>query len=258
MSLVRKIERLIRVKIAQAIAGLYTNEVAQVVSFDKATLLVSVQPCVTRFRSADAGKLTGIRLPIMNDVSLKLPGSGKTLLSVSPQAGSYGALHFSDRCIEQWVQDGGVGPPRSARKLDLNDCWFEPGLYPQKVDGDEGAIDGGIEDDRISLRTRNGNAEISVMDDETLNMTTAAADLSVSVSGDFTFNKGSGTAVEYARLKTAFDQLVTDFNALVTAYGIHLHSGVTTGAGISGVPTVLGSSSAADMASSESDSIIIP
>jgi len=253
MTIASDISHLIRRHIAKAIAGLYTNEIAQVVAFDKATLLVSVQPCVTRFRSADAGKLTGIRVPILNDVSLKLPGSGQTFLSVSPQVGSYGALHFSDRCIEQWVQDGGIAPPRSARKLDLNDCWFDPGLYPQAADGDNGAIAGGIEDDRISLRTREGDAEISVVDNDTLHMTTNGADLAVSAAGDFVFNKGAGTAIEYARMKVAFDALLASFNAHIAAFTLHTHSG-----GGSGAPVTPGVPSTADMTAAESDKIIIP
>lgn len=193
MSVIRGIQKMVRVYIARAIASLYTNEVAQVVAFDKLTLLASVQPCVTRFRSADAGKLTGLKLPIMNDVSLKIPGSGNMLMSVAPKVGSYGALHFSDRCIEQWVQDGGIAPPRSARKLSMNDCWFDPGLYPQAGDGDNGAIQGGIEDDRISLRTRTGNTEISVMENETVHIATANGTVDISAAGDITLNGGSAS-----------------------------------------------------------------
>lgn len=193
MSISRTISKIVRRHIARFVAEVYTNEIAQVVEYNAADNLVTVRPVVTRFRSSDATKLGGLSLPVMADVSVKHPGSGKVLMTVAPEAGSYGSLHFSDRCIEQWVHDGGVGPPRSARKFDLNDCWFEPGLYHQKDEEDAGKLTVPVATDRISLRTRNGVAEVSVLTNGTININTAGGSITISTLGDITMNGGSAS-----------------------------------------------------------------
>jgi hypothetical protein len=47
--------------------------------------------------------------------------------------------------------------------------------------------------------------------------------------------------VKFNELKTEFNKLKTNFNNHITEYNTHLHIGVTTGAGVSGIPSVLSS-----------------
>lgn len=72
---------------------------------------------------------------------------------------------------------------------------------------------------------------------------------------DFIF-KANGTvemggsadnAVRYSALETAFNELKSKFNSLVTAYNAHVHTGVTTGPGVSGTTPSVGSPSTADI-----------
>jgi phage gp45-like len=56
--------------------------------------------------------------------------------------------------------------------------------------------------------------------------------------------KDGGTAVELA-LKSDLDEAISKLNALITAYKIHIHGGVTTGVGVSAVPTVVTAASSA-------------
>lgn len=66
-------------------------------------------------------------------------------------------------------------------------------------------------------------------------------------------NGNSNFAVKYNELKTAFDQLKSDFNGFLT----HIHSGVTPGGGVSGVPTPPATPSTADMSPSKNDKVLM-
>jgi len=59
-------------------------------------------------------------------------------------------------------------------------------------------------------------------------------------------------AVKYNELKTAFDQLKSDFNNLVTVYNSHIH---TAPSGPTSTTPSTGTSSAADMTSSKVDNV---
>jgi hypothetical protein len=70
-------------------------------------------------------------------------------------------------------------------------------------------------------------------------------------------NGGGGTAVEFARLKIAFDQLKADFDNFVEKiYNIHNHP--TAPAGPVSIPSALGSASTADIDPAESDTVKLP
>lgn len=88
-----------------------------------------------------------------------------------------------------------------------------------------------------------------------------AAIIHLKADGQIVLNGGAGTAVEYSRLKTAFDQLKSDFDALVTFIngvpGVgHVHTdsvgGFTTA--MSGTA----STTTADMTPAESDTVNVP
>jgi hypothetical protein len=70
-------------------------------------------------------------------------------------------------------------------------------------------------------------------------------------------NGGGDYAIAYSRLKTAFDQLKSDFNNLVTQYNSHTHV-APAGGGATAPPVPLGAPSAADMSSSKVDKIEVP
>jgi hypothetical protein len=80
--------------------------------------------------------------------------------------------------------------------------------------------------------------------------------------GQLVLNNGGGTAVEFARLKIAFDQLKADFDALVDfingAPGIgHTHT-CPAGGGMTTAMTGTGSHTSADIDPSESPTIEVP
>lgn len=84
-------------------------------------------------------------------------------------------------------------------------------------------------------------------------------DSTMELNGDADF------AVAFDRLKTAFDDLKADFNALVTLFGTvgpppvgHVHSGVTPGSGSTGPPTTFPSQSTADINPAKVDTVKLP
>ena len=160
-----EIARLVRAITKRHLADVHTHLPAQVVSYNAATNTCSVQPCVKRMRTEDSNNLQTVTLPQIDDVPVMLFGSGKCIMTVAPQAGSYGLLHTTERAIENWMLQGGTVEPTSSRMHDISDSFFQPGAYPLIADGDNGLIAPPIEIDRIELRTRLGTTYVSVTDD---------------------------------------------------------------------------------------------
>ena len=81
------------------------------------------------------------------------------------------------------------------------------------------------------------------------------AKLLFNASGELVLNDGTDYAIKYNELKTAFDQLKSDFNNLITAYNAHIHPVPGVLAGTVTVPSSVtvstGTPSTADMSSSK-------
>ncbi len=169
--MIRHIKKLIRRMINNAVSDIHTSMPAQVISYDAATNLVSIQPVINIIRSDDPDNDV-IQMPVLEDIPCKQFGSGKCLLTIAPQAGSYGVFHVSERSIENWIVEGGIVNPSSIKRFDISDGFFDPGVYPIMADGDNGLIVPPINTDRIELRTRLGTTFISVVDDGTIEITT--------------------------------------------------------------------------------------
>jgi hypothetical protein len=252
MGWIRDIKILVRRMIQAALADVHTHIVAQVVSYTAATNTCSIQPCVTRIRAEDPQNMTTVELPQIDDVPVKQFGSGKCLLSVAPQAGSYGVFHVSEKDLENWLLQGGVVDPTNSKRFDLSDGFFDPGAYPLIPDGDNGALLVPIETDRIALRNRLNTCQVAALDDGT----------AVIKGTTTTVNDGTDFAVQYTALKSAFDTLKQDLNNLVTAYNAHIHiTTATVGIGPPGViapTTSTGTPSAADMSSAQIATVKLP
>jgi hypothetical protein len=158
-----------------AASSINTNIVCQVVSYDADANTCSLQPVVKVMRADDPENMGTMELPQLDNIPVKHQGSGKFLVSVAPAVGSYGNLVVSDSSLENWIVEGGIVNPARTRRHHPNDGFFEPGLYPQKEDGDNGKLQSPIKTDRVSLRTRAGDVEISILDDNSVLIETTAA-----------------------------------------------------------------------------------
>lgn len=253
MRWIREVANLVRSIVRADRKDIHTSLPAQVVSYDAATNTCSIQPCIMRIRTDDPSREGWFQMPQINSVPVKQQGSGKLLLSVAPQAGSYGNMIVAQRSIETWIAEGGVVAPTSSRMHHFSDAIFDPGLYPIAVDGDNGKLPVPIATDRISLRTRAGTTEVSVLDDG-----------SIAIKGTETvMHDGTDWAVQFTEMKSAFDTLKSDFNSLVTAYNAHIHiTTATVGAsptpGVIAPTTSTGTPSTADMANAKVEEVRLP
>jgi hypothetical protein len=74
-------------------------------------------------------------------------------------------------------------------------------------------------------------------------------------NGTMEIGGNSKNMVRYQELEAGFNQLKEEFNALVTIFNTHTHSGVTTGMGASGTTATPGVSSTASIAGAKIDEI---
>lgn len=84
------------------------------------------------------------------------------------------------------------------------------------------------------------------------------AEIYLKADGTIQINKGTDFAVAFNDLKSGFDQLKSDFNNLITAYNAHVHSGVTTGPGLSGPGAPQGIQTTASIDNSKVDEVRLP
>jgi Phage protein Gp138 N-terminal domain len=167
--------------------------------------------------------------PVIPKAVISYIGDKNFIFTLPCVQGTEGLLVFADRCIDGWWQNGGIQPQMEPRQHDVTDAFFFPGARskPNAVQN--------INATSAELRTISGNTKITFDDTNgivitgkskiigTLEVTQAiTADAGVAVTGQLTATqniiagKGGGDQVG---LQT------------------HTHSGVTTGAGVSGAPT---------------------
>ena len=163
-----------------------THVIALVVDYDDATNTVTVQPVTRAIRLTDPDNVTTFDLPQISEVPVLQRGSGKVWLTVAPAVDTYGLCHISDRIIDDWLAAGGIVDPTGIRCHDLSDAIFEPSLLHLVDEEDNGKFTAAIETDRISMRTRTGKTEVSVLDDETIeiNVNDGKASITIDTSGN--------------------------------------------------------------------------
>lgn len=73
-----------------------------------------------------------LEFPPIPDVPVLQPRSngGKSYVSMPIKKGDTGMVTFQERSIDKWLVSGGSVDPDDARKFDLSDAIFTPGLYP--------------------------------------------------------------------------------------------------------------------------------
>jgi hypothetical protein len=184
MTWAREIRKIARSVFEELIPGVRTHLATVITSYDGATNTCKAQPTRRTIRVEDPDNMTTVDLPELQDVPVMQFGSGKLLLSCAPQPDSYGVAHVSDRDIEDWFSNGGVTDPKSIRTHDLSDSFLHHGVYTLKEDGDNGLIVEPIRTDRIELRTRSGKTNISVLDDESISITTEHSVITINASGE--------------------------------------------------------------------------
>lgn len=185
-----------------------TSIPGHVVAFDPVTQLAQIQPGIQRIERDGSA----VNLPPAIEVPVCFPG-GEFCIEYQIDPGTEGLLIVSQRCIDAWVNQGGVARPPIQRFHDMSDSLFIPGFRSQP-----GKL-AGFENNGVRLRNGDGSQYIWLKNDGTAEITVTALNVvgAVNITGN--------TAVVGTMTNNGLDIGST-----------HRHGGVATGTGTSGVP----------------------
>lgn len=207
--------RFISAAFREAMKGVCTSIPGHVLTFDPGTQLAQVQVGVLR---VDINGAEFTVPPIIN-VPVCFPGDD-FVLEFEVGAGCEGSIMFSQRCIDGWIQSGGVAANPIGRFHSMQDAMFMPGFRSIP-----GAVSG-FANDGVRLRNKAGSQFVWLKGDNTISMQNGAGSFELRADGSFLINGLTITAA----------------GDVITADGISLNqhrtSGVTSGTQTSGVPVI--------------------
>jgi len=198
----------------EILKGQNTAVVGHVLAFNPSKQLAQVQIGVEKL---DANGKTITPPPIVM-VPVYFPG-GQFALEFEIAKGDEGLIIFSQRCIEAWIDQGGVAPQKYRRFHDMNDALFLPGFRSQK-----GKM-ASFENNGIRLRNADASNYIWLKNDGTAEITVTLLNL----VGNLTVN-GSTALIGPTAITGALTNNGTDIG------NTHTHGGVQTGSGNTSTP----------------------
>lgn len=117
---------IIRQAISSQLCSVHTCLPAEIVTYDFSVQKATVQPLL-RKRYRDG---TVQSLPEITNVPVIFPRSSTFSMHYPLNQGDNVMLLFSERSIDQWLNQGGEITPLDTRKFDLSDAIAIPGLFP--------------------------------------------------------------------------------------------------------------------------------
>lgn len=181
-------------------------------SFDANALSATVQPAIKGSVKDKAGISSNVDLPLLVDVPVVFPHGGGMTLTFPLKQGDECLVVFASRCIDGWWQDGGSQPALDRRMHDLSDAFAIPGPFSQK------RLIPAVSTTAAQLRSNDGATFVEVLDGKiTVKATSVVID--------------TPTATFTGKIVAA-----GDVTAGTISLQQHVHLGVQSGSGISGVP----------------------
>lgn len=144
--------------------------------------------------------------PLLVDVPVITLQGGGGAIQFPIAAGDQGLLFFCDRNIDAWFQTGSMAPPNNSRAHDLSDAFFLCGVNWV-------------------------NSPLTDYDDNVNIVVPAGKKLVFSGMGTI-----DALGTQMLALKADVAGVLTFVESLVTVFNAHVHTGVQTGSGSSGVP----------------------
>lgn len=141
---------LLRLATARQLLDVHVSMPGRIESYDASKQEASVQPLLM-VNLADGSAAS---LPVINHVPVIWPRGGGAILSFPLEAGDTVLLVFSERSLDEWLQQGGELAPSDPRAHDLSDAVAIPGLYPLTEASDADSRD-------ALLRFRGGELRLS-------------------------------------------------------------------------------------------------
>lgn len=207
--------RMVRDAFRECMKGVCTSIPGHVLTFDPDTQLAQVQPGIMRVDINGAE----FKVPPIIEVPVYFPG-GDYCIEYQIDPGCEGDILFSQRCIDGWIQSGGVAANPIGRFHNMQDAMFLPGFRSQPN------VLPSFQNNGVRMRNKAGTQFVWLKNDNTISMQNGAGSFQLLADGSFLING----------LKITVDGNV------ITAAGInlntHRHTGVTPGSGTSGVPVI--------------------
>ncbi len=195
--------------------GVCTSIPGHVLSFDPVQQIAQVQIGIQR---VDLDGAT-FSVPPIIETPVCFPGSGPTLeFKIEPNC--EGVIIFSQRCIDGWMQSGGVAPNPLARFHDMQDAMFIPGIRskPRAIKS--------FSNNGVRMRNEAGDVFAWLKDDGVISISNGSGSFEMLASGEVVING--------LRITVDGDAITPDGISLRN----HRTSGVTAGNQVSGVPVI--------------------
>ncbi|MGF6394295.1 Gp138 family membrane-puncturing spike protein [Pseudomonas plecoglossicida] len=207
--------KMLRDAFREVMKGVCTSIPGHVLTFDGATQLAQVQVGVLRV-DINGAEFT---VPPIIEVPVLFPG-GDYCVEYQIDPGCEGDILFSQRCIDGWIQSGGVAANPVGRFHNMQDAMFIPGFRSKP-----NALPD-FQNNGVRLRNREGTQLVWLKNDNTILMQNGAGSFELMADGTFLIN----------------GLTITPEGDVVTAAGISLNNhrtlGVTRGNQISDGPTI--------------------
>lgn len=225
-------EKLIRNAFGELMKDVCTSVPGHVLTFDPLTQRAQVQIGILRVDVNDAT----FTIPPIVEVPVYFPG-GDYCVEYQIDSGCEGDILFSQRCIDGWVQSGGVATNPRGRFHSMQDAMFLPGFRSQP-----NALPD-FHNNGVRMRNRAGTQFVWLKSDNSISMDNGVARFNVLPDGTILMQNGAGSFQLLADGSFLINGLkITLDGNVVTAAGTnlntHRHSGVTPGSGTSGVPVI--------------------
>lgn len=205
--------RMIRDAFRELMKGVHTSIPGHILTFDPVTQLAQVQVGIVRVDINDAE----FTLEPIIETPVYFPG-GDYCVEYQIDPGCEGDILLSQRCIDGWVQSGGVAANPIGRFHNLQDAMFLPGFRSRP-----NALPD-FQNNGVRIRNRAGTQFVWLKNDNTIAMENGAGMFQLLADGSFLIN----------------GLTITPDGNIITAAGVnlnlHIHSGVTPGSGNSGAP----------------------
>lgn len=215
----------------QRIKSVHTGMPGVIASYDAAKRTCSIQPALQRVFNG-----VPTNLPLLVDCPVIWPQGGGFVLTFPLAVGDEVYVLIAERAIDNWFQAGGQQPPSEYRMHDLSDGFALPGVAFQ------GNPIPNTSTTAVELRNWAGTQRVSLAADGSITNSTVGGSTVLSAAGAFTINAPGGLVVNAPTQTNSGDinsggtvTATTDLIAAGKSFKSHRHSGVTVGAGVTGL-----------------------
>lgn len=211
--------KLMKESFREMMKSVCTSIPGHILAFDPATQLAQVQIGIRR---VDLNGSTFAVQPII-ETPVYMPG-GSWGIEYQIDNGTEGLILFSQRCIDGWVNEGGIASNPIGRFHDMQDAFFLPGFrsMPNALPS--------FQNNGVRLRNRSGSQFAWLKSDDSIAVENSAGHIRIAPDGTVTIN---GVTISP-------DGLIGNAEDVITKTSISLNnhktSGVTAGNQTSGVP----------------------